>query len=450
MRFTTALGLVPVLLVTYACGAPSAEEMGSKSAAVSAGCTASREEILASTSAARQNAIQRGFRWLDNNVPYSQSASYEGYRTDCSGFVSMCWELGTSTDTAALYATGTYDSDVGSWDELLPADALVHRSGGSGHVVLFLGWEPDKSGVCVLEQASTASDMQFRVRSLASLQSGGFKPIRASVLADDTGAASGSTAAPAADTSTRDPAAADPAAPADPSTPTDPTPPDPGTADAGTCTSTFADVDVCNAALLTRGIECGVVTDACGNTVNCDAVPSFGCKAPKTCSAAQKCVAPACEPAPAATLCGSEKAKHGLQCGSISDGCSGKVSCDAVPGFGCAKDETCSATHACVKNGAKTPASTTEPPAPSGTVPPVGDPGDDVTPPTATGDGSPKIPSKGSKAAADAAAPSASSGCSASPSKRAGGAGGGALPIVALAVAASIARRRSRRDARGA
>jgi hypothetical protein len=443
MRFTTALGLVPVLLVTaVACAPPVVEPTGDKSAAVSAGCTASREDILASTSTARQNAIQRGFRWLDNSVPYSQSASYEGYRTDCSGFVSMCWELGTSTDTAALYAGGTYDSDVGSWDDLLPADAIVHRSGGKGHVALFLGWEPDKSGVCVLEQASTASDMQFRVRSLASLKSGGYKPVRASALAGDTGGASGETAAPppATSTTTTPPAEGD-TPPADPSTPDSGAP--------GSCSSTFADVDVCNAALLTRGIECGVVTDACGNTVNCDAVPSFGCKAPKTCSEAQKCVAPACAPAAAASACASEKAKHGLACGSISDGCGGTVSCDAVPGFGCAKDETCSATHACLKNGAKTPGSTTEPPVPSGTVAPAGDPGDDTTPPTAASDKSSKTPSAREKSASSSSGGAVpSSGCSVSSSSRTGSTSHEAPSFLALAFAFAfgIARRRSRRE----
>lgn len=442
MRFTPVLGLLPVLLVTFACSPAAPEQTGGNSAAVSAGCTASRADILAGTSAARQNAIQRGFAWLDDNVPYSQSASHEGYRTDCSGFVSMCWELGTSTDTAALYAGGTYDSDLASWDDLLPADALVHRSNGAGHVVLFLGWEPGKTGVCVLEQASTASDMQFRVRSLASLQSQGFKPIRASVLADDTG---GAADVAVAGTTTTDPPAADDAPPADPNTPADPGTPDSGAPDPGNCTA-FAAIDVCNEALLTRGIECGLVQDACGNTVNCDAVVGFGCKAPKTCTAAQKCVAPACQAAPAATLCANEKATHGLQCGTISDGCSGKVNCDVVPSFGCAKGETCNASHACVKGSGKTPATTTDPPAPSGTVAPVGDPGDNA--PVVGADESPTAPTKSAKSAtSSAASPMASSGCSASSSKRAGGAGGQALPMLALAFAASLARRRARRTA---
>lgn len=41
----------------------------------------------------RSAIIARGQVWVDKNVPYSQTKTYDGYRTDCSGFVSMCWQL---------------------------------------------------------------------------------------------------------------------------------------------------------------------------------------------------------------------------------------------------------------------------------------------------------------------------------------------------------------------
>lgn len=40
---------------------------------------------------ARSTMIARGQSWVDKHVPYNQQGSYDGYRTDCSGFVSMCW-----------------------------------------------------------------------------------------------------------------------------------------------------------------------------------------------------------------------------------------------------------------------------------------------------------------------------------------------------------------------
>ena len=397
MKVLPALGLLPALLLPMACSSAPAEQTGENSAAIASGsCSSSRDDILASASASRRQAIERGFGWLDENVPYSQSKSHAGYRTDCSGFVSMCWELGTSTTTAVLFRANQYASDLGSWDDLLPADALVRN----GHTVLFLGWEPDKSGVCVLEQASTKSGMQFRVRSVSSLKSQNFKPIRAAKLADDTAVAEDVSAPPATDPSTSaPPAAADEPPPADPGAPADPSAPPASTpADPGTCVSP-ADLDVCNEALLTRNVGCGTVIDACGKTVDCD----------------------------------------------------------AVAGFGCTNGQKCNATsHQCEKGATSAPPpAATAPPAPEtppisaqeGTVPPKGDPGDDgVSGPSAPGAKGPNA-SKSTDALPGTATPS--SGCSASSSKSAGGAGGDGLPLfmfVAVPFAASAARRRRRRS----
>jgi hypothetical protein len=45
---------------------------------------------------------------------------------------------------------------------------------------LFLGWnDAAHTAACVLEEASTASDMQFRTRTVSSLKASSFKPIRA-------------------------------------------------------------------------------------------------------------------------------------------------------------------------------------------------------------------------------------------------------------------------------
>lgn len=152
--------------------------------ALSSSCTLSRDEILDSVAGARREAIERGFGWYDAKVPYSQARSHAGYRTDCSGFVSMCWELGRSYTTAS-FSSGTASRALRSYSELEPADALVYRRNGHGHIVLFLGWSDDAhTKACVLEQASTASDMQFRTRAVSSLKASGFKAIRADKLED--------------------------------------------------------------------------------------------------------------------------------------------------------------------------------------------------------------------------------------------------------------------------
>lgn len=143
-------------------------------------CSASRSDILASATGDRRDAIERGFTWLDKNVQYSQSRSYQGFRTDCSGFVSMCWDLNRSYTTADFSSGGGDSYKLSTYDQLQPGDALVRRSRGQGHVVLFLGWnDASKKAACVIEQNSTALDMEFGTRTTASLKASGFSPIRA-------------------------------------------------------------------------------------------------------------------------------------------------------------------------------------------------------------------------------------------------------------------------------
>lgn len=191
--------LVLPLLSTFALTACASEvdpgdangDTGETSSAISSSsCKLARSTILASATGGRRTAIERGFGWLDAHVPYSQSASRAGYRTDCSGFVSMCWQLGTSYTTADFSTGGGQSGPIGGYSKLLPGDALVHRSNGSGHMVLFLGWNDSAhSAACVLEQASTASDMQFRARTASSLTAGGYKAIRADKLDGSSSAA---------------------------------------------------------------------------------------------------------------------------------------------------------------------------------------------------------------------------------------------------------------------
>jgi hypothetical protein len=184
----TISALLAALLLAGCAADPSAAdptadgdvgETADSADALTSSCKLSRDTIIGSVAGERATAIERGFAWFDAHVPYSQSRQHEGYRTDCSGFVSMCWELGTSLTTAS-FSAGTDVSHLGSYNDLEPADALVRRVGGTGHVVLFLGWnDAAHTAACVLEEASTASDMQFRTRTVSSLKASSFKPIRA-------------------------------------------------------------------------------------------------------------------------------------------------------------------------------------------------------------------------------------------------------------------------------
>ncbi|MFH9391834.1 FG-GAP-like repeat-containing protein [Streptomyces sp. NPDC017556] len=88
----------------------------------------------------RSAVIARAKTWADAKVPYSMNDYRGGYRTDCSGLVSMAWNLGTNAWTGNLdtYATRISKSDLKKGDMLLFHNPSNPTSGS--HVVLFERW----------------------------------------------------------------------------------------------------------------------------------------------------------------------------------------------------------------------------------------------------------------------------------------------------------------------
>uniref|UniRef100_UPI00397A0A19 hypothetical protein n=1 Tax=Amycolatopsis sp. lyj-23 TaxID=2789283 RepID=UPI00397A0A19 len=84
----------------------------------------------------RSEVLVRSRSWIDEHVMYSQTDyhpnQYGNYRQDCSGFVSMAWNLNTSLTTATLPTR----MDAIGWADLQPGDALWRQ----GHIALFIGW----------------------------------------------------------------------------------------------------------------------------------------------------------------------------------------------------------------------------------------------------------------------------------------------------------------------
>ncbi|MBN0047441.1 VCBS repeat-containing protein [Streptomyces actuosus] len=126
----------------------------------------------------RSEIIDRAQYWVDQAVPYSQSAYYrdpEGttYRTDCSGMVSMAWHLTTSATTWTL---PNYSTKLGSLDDLQPGDALNNIN---AHVVLFVGWtDSSHSTATIMEEARPGTTAHKTTYSRTYITSNGFKPYR--------------------------------------------------------------------------------------------------------------------------------------------------------------------------------------------------------------------------------------------------------------------------------
>jgi cell wall-associated NlpC family hydrolase len=88
----------------------------------------------------RREIIDRAMVWVRAQVPYSQVRYRDGYRTDCSGFVSMAWMLPRSYWTGDLNTAGRRVAlrDCQPGDMLLFHNLADPHDGS--HVVIFDGW----------------------------------------------------------------------------------------------------------------------------------------------------------------------------------------------------------------------------------------------------------------------------------------------------------------------
>jgi len=98
------------------------------------------------TPTARQWMQWRALTWVKDGVPYDNTKIHDGYRQDCSGYVSFAWSLSRS------YTTDNWRSFAGNikFDDMQPGDALNNpEKGDLGHVILFMGWVDRKAGTFV-------------------------------------------------------------------------------------------------------------------------------------------------------------------------------------------------------------------------------------------------------------------------------------------------------------
>ncbi len=91
-------------------------------------------EMNATLSISRDTIIARAQDWVNRAVPYSQSAYTDGYRQDCSGYVSMAWassQPGHTTYNMQDICTPISRNDMRAGDAILNPNQ---------HVLLFHYW----------------------------------------------------------------------------------------------------------------------------------------------------------------------------------------------------------------------------------------------------------------------------------------------------------------------
>lgn len=130
--------------------------------------------MLSATSASaitRDQVLARAQTRIDAPVPYSQSKYYAGYRTDCSGYVSMCWATGTSWNTRSFYRV----TKRITLSQLAPGDALLKPG---YHIRLFYGWVDDAHTQYVAYESSNGKIAGTRIHSISEDLAYGYYPAR--------------------------------------------------------------------------------------------------------------------------------------------------------------------------------------------------------------------------------------------------------------------------------
>jgi|GEM_PF-2689482 len=125
----------------------------------------------------RDQVLARGQVRVDAPVPYSQSRYYAGYRTDCSGYVSMAWSTKTSWSTRSFHLV----SHRITTSQLKPGDALLKKG---YHIRMFYGWVDAKHTQYVAYETSNGSYAGTRIHSIAEDLAYGYVPTRYNRITD--------------------------------------------------------------------------------------------------------------------------------------------------------------------------------------------------------------------------------------------------------------------------
>ncbi|MDN3351620.1 hypothetical protein [Actinomadura sp. DC4] len=122
----------------------------------------------------RAQVLSRATLWhphTDQRVPYSQLTTHDGYRTDCSGYVSMALALGKPGPITVGLASSSVSTPI-SMSQLQPGDLVVDASGNNNtrHALIFVRWtDSHHSAYWEYEQrGSYGTDYRTRTYGLVS------------------------------------------------------------------------------------------------------------------------------------------------------------------------------------------------------------------------------------------------------------------------------------------
>jgi hypothetical protein len=173
---TAALGVAGALGVA-AFGLPSGDTTAHAAPAAlhAAAQPAAQDVSAAAAPISRRNVILRANTWhphSKNRIPYSQKKYHGGYRTDCSGYVSMALGLSKPGANTVALASRTYSNRIRRMSGLLKGDLVIDSTGNNNtrHVVIFEKWaDSAHSSYWAFEQrGSYGTDHRTRTYGLPS------------------------------------------------------------------------------------------------------------------------------------------------------------------------------------------------------------------------------------------------------------------------------------------
>ncbi|MEV6711498.1 hypothetical protein AB0M48_05560 [Lentzea sp. NPDC051208] len=102
------------------------------------------ENVSAAVAVSRTEMIQRAKSWNPHTakrIPYSQSKTHGGYRTDCSGYVAMAAKLAKPGPNTVGLASSTHTVAINK-NDMRMGDLFIDSIGdaNSRHVVIFEKW----------------------------------------------------------------------------------------------------------------------------------------------------------------------------------------------------------------------------------------------------------------------------------------------------------------------
>ena len=133
-------------------------------------------DVASAFAITRNQVLARGQVWIDNAVPYSQRAYFQGYRTDCSGYCSMVWGTGSSWTTSTLHNIAFPISG----DQLSPGDVMLKAN---SHVRVFYGWL-DASHTYYVAYEQTTPGTICSIKNFADDVGYGYVPYRYNQITD--------------------------------------------------------------------------------------------------------------------------------------------------------------------------------------------------------------------------------------------------------------------------